>query len=81
MGFSNHMEGHKAPTIARLLQEEGVKVNLVGISKFLAKFKETGSIGQIKDRIWQTVENNSRNKETIWRPDGFGRWDNGLPAS
>ena len=64
MGLSNHMEGHKAPTLARLLQEEGVKVNLVGILKFLAKFAETGSIGQIEDRIWQIVEKNSRNEET-----------------
>ena len=39
------MEGHKAPTIARLLREEGVKVSHVGISKFLAKIEETGSIG------------------------------------
>ena len=65
MGFSNHLEGHKAPTIARLLWEEGVKVSRVGISKFLVKFEETGSIGRIEDRIWQTVENNSRNEETI----------------
>ena len=40
------MKGHKAPTIARLLREEGMKVNCVGIQKFLAKFEETGSIGR-----------------------------------
>ena len=40
------MEGHKAPTIVRLLREEGVKVSRVRISKFLTKFEETGSIGQ-----------------------------------
>ena len=38
--------GHKPPTIARLLREEGVKVSCVGIWKFLAKFQETGSIGR-----------------------------------
>ena len=45
-GILHHMEGHKAPTIARLLQEEGTKVSHVGISKFLAKFEETSLIGQ-----------------------------------
>ena len=45
-GIFHHMESHKASTIARLLWEEGVKVNRVGSSKFLAKFEETGSIGQ-----------------------------------
>ena len=40
------MEGHKAPTVARLLREEGVKVSCVGISKFLAKFEETGLVGR-----------------------------------
>ena len=42
----HYLEGHKAPTIASLLREEGVKASRVGISKFLAKFEETGSIGQ-----------------------------------
>ena len=45
-GILHHMEGHKAPTIARLFREEGVKVSRVGISKFLAKSEETGLIGQ-----------------------------------
>ena len=40
------MEGHKAPTITRLLREQGVTVSHVGFSKFLAKFKKTGSIRQ-----------------------------------
>ena len=40
-GILHHLEGHKA----RLFREEGVKVSHVGISKFLAKFEETGSIG------------------------------------
>ena len=44
-GIVHHMEGHNAPTIARLLLEEGVKVSCVGILKFLAKYEETGSIG------------------------------------
>ena len=42
----DHMEGHKFPTITRLLREEGTKVSRVGISKFLGKFEETGSIGR-----------------------------------
>ena len=50
------MEGHKAPTVARLLREEVVRVSCAGVSNFLAKFEETGSIGWIKDRIWQTVK-------------------------
>ena len=45
-GILHHMEGHKAPTIARLLRGEGVKVSRVGISKFLNKFKKTDSIGR-----------------------------------
>ena len=31
-GILHHMEGFKAPTIASLLQEEGVKVSRVGTS-------------------------------------------------
>ena len=41
----HYLEGHKAPTIARLFREEGVKASRVEISKFLAKLKENGSIG------------------------------------
>ena len=63
-GILHHIEGHKAPTIARLHREDGVKVSHVRISKFLAKFEETGSIGWIEDRIWQVVENNSRNEQS-----------------
>ena len=65
MRFSNHMEGHKAPTIARLLREEGVKVSHVGILKFLTKFEDTGSIRQIEDRIWQTVEITPETKKLV----------------
>ena len=42
----HYLEQHKAPTIARLFWEEGVKTRRVAISKFLAKFEETGSIGR-----------------------------------
>ena len=59
------MEGHKAPTITRLLQEEGVKVSRVGISKFLTKFEETGSIGRIEDRIWETVKITPETKKLV----------------
>ena len=42
----HYLEGHKAAPIARLLREDGVMASRVGISKFLAKFKEKGSIGR-----------------------------------
>ena len=40
----HYFDGHKAPTIAKLLWEEGLKASCVGIAKFLTKFWETGSI-------------------------------------
>ena len=36
--------GHKAPTICRLLREEGLRTSRVGMHKFLQKYKETRSI-------------------------------------
>ena len=36
--------GHKAPTICRMLREEGMGVSRVGVHKFLQKYKETRSI-------------------------------------
>ena len=42
----HYFEGHHAPTIAKLLREEGLKATRVGIAKFLTKFQETGSIGR-----------------------------------
>ena len=45
-GILHHTEGHKSPTITRLLREEGTKVSCVRISKFLAKLEETGLIGR-----------------------------------
>ena len=36
--------GHKAPTISRLLREEGLRASRVGMHKFLQKYKETRSI-------------------------------------
>ena len=42
----HYLEGHKAPTITKLLREEGLKASSVGISKFLIKYRETGSIGR-----------------------------------
>ena len=41
-----HNQGHKAPTISRLLREEGLSASRRGIDKFLTKFKQTGSIGR-----------------------------------
>ena len=35
--------GHKALTICRLLQEEGMGVSRVGVHKVLQKYKETSS--------------------------------------
>ena len=42
----HYFGGHKAPTIAKLFQEEGLKASHVGIAKFLTKFQETGFIGR-----------------------------------
>ena len=39
-----YSRGYKAPTIAKLLLEENLRVSRVGISKFLKKFRETGCI-------------------------------------
>ena len=40
-------QGYKSPTIANLLREEdGMVASRRGIAKFLAKYRETGSIGQ-----------------------------------
>ena len=45
-GILHHIEGHNAPTITRLLQEEGMNISRVGILKFVGKFEETGSLAQ-----------------------------------
>ena len=42
----HYLQGHKAPTIAKLLAEEGCKTSRVGVSKFLDRFQETGCIGR-----------------------------------
>ena len=39
-------EGHKAPTILRLLRAEGLSASRRGIHKFLTKYLQTGSIGR-----------------------------------
>ena len=41
-----HNQGYKAPTIERLLRAEGLAASRRGISKFIAKYRETGSIGR-----------------------------------
>ena len=41
-----HSQGHKAPTIAKLLEEEGLKASRRGIDKFLTRYKSTGTIGR-----------------------------------
>ena len=41
-----HNQGYKAPTIERLLRAEGFAASRRGISKFIAKYRETGSIGR-----------------------------------
>ena len=40
----HYSRGYKAPTIAKLLQEENLRASWVGIAKFLKKFNETGCI-------------------------------------
>ena len=42
----HYLQGHKAPTICRLLQEEHLGASRVGIDKFLKKFRETGTIAR-----------------------------------
>ena len=64
------MEGHKAPTIARLLREEGVKISCVGISKFLTKFEETGSIGR-SIGSGRPSKITAETKKASSRPDAF----------
>ena len=41
-----HNQGYKAPTIERLLRAEGLAASRRGISKFIAKYREAGSIGR-----------------------------------
>ena len=36
-------QGYKAPTIAKLLREEGLKATRIGIHKFIKKFEKYGS--------------------------------------
>ena len=38
------MQGLELYTIAKVLEEEGIKVNRFGVHKFLVKYKETGSL-------------------------------------
>ena len=42
----HYRQGHKAPTICRLLQEEYLGASRVGIDKFLKKFRETATIAR-----------------------------------
>ena len=39
-------EGHKPPTIARLLDREGQRVSRRGVDKFLQRYQETRSLGR-----------------------------------
>ena len=41
-----HSQGHKAPTIFKLLEEEGLKASRRGIAKFLQRYAKTGTIGR-----------------------------------
>ena len=42
----HYFAGHKAPSIRKLLQAEGISVSRVGIWKFLTKYKKTGTIAR-----------------------------------
>ena len=42
----HYFAGHKAPSIQRLLEAEGVSVSRMAIWKFLAKYKKTGTIAR-----------------------------------
>ena len=39
-----YSKGYKAPTIAKLLHNEGLPCSRVGVAKFIKKFEETGTI-------------------------------------
>jgi len=61
--------GYKAPTISKLLREEGVRCSRVGIAKFIQKFQDTGNINRrvgssrpskITSEIKQIVEDQMR---------------------
>lgn len=39
-----YSKGYKAPTIAKLLHDEGLPYSRVGVAKFIKKFEETGTI-------------------------------------
>ena len=58
----HYLDGHKAATIPRLFQEEGVKASCVRISKFLTKFEETVLIGW-RIGSGRLSKINSRNEE------------------
>ena len=42
----HYLKGHKAPTIAKLLQEEDLKASRVGIAKFLKHYEDSGAIAR-----------------------------------
>ena len=44
----HHLHGLKPYTIAKVLEDEGIKVNRFGVHKFLMNDRETGS----QDIIW-----------------------------
>lgn len=41
-----NLQGFKAPTICRLLEEEGLRASRTGIAYFLKKYEQTGSIAR-----------------------------------
>ena len=40
----HHLQGLQPYTIAKVLDEEGIKVNRFGVHKFLVTYRETGSL-------------------------------------
>ena len=40
----HHLHGLKPYTIAKILEDEGIKVNRFGVHKFLMNYRETGSV-------------------------------------
>ena len=43
----HYLQGYRAPTIHRLLQEEKISASRYGIAKFIKKFEETGCITRV----------------------------------
>ena len=58
----HYLQGHKAPTITKILATEGFKASQIGVAKFLDKFSGDG-VHRKKDRLRSCVKNLGRDKK------------------